>query len=68
MAMDDKMCEEKAKMKTTFVESIDANGITTKQTFNSEVIGTGRFPGGMNTGSGAIHTAWTTKGMANGTE
>jgi hypothetical protein len=54
MAMGDKLFEEKGKITMTFVESIDANGIVMKQSFNSEVMGVGEFPSGMNIGSGTI--------------
>jgi len=46
--------EEKGKMTMTFVESIDANGVVMKQSFNSDVMGIGKFPSGMNMGSGTI--------------
>ena len=54
MAMGDKLFDEKGKMVTTFVESVDANGMTLKQSFNSDVTGIGKFPSGMNMGSGTI--------------
>lgn len=54
MAMGDKLCDEKGKMMSTFIESVDANGITMKQTFNADVTGAGKFPSGMNMGSGTI--------------
>jgi hypothetical protein len=54
MAIGDKLFEEKGKMTMTYIESIDANGITMKQSFNSEVMGIGKFPSGMNMGSGTI--------------
>ena len=54
MAIGDKLFDEKGKMTSTFVESIDANGITMKQSFNSDVTGSGKFPSGMNMGSRTI--------------
>lgn len=54
MTMGEKLFEEKGKMTMTFVESIDANGIVMKQSFNSDVTGLGKFPSGMNMGSGTI--------------
>jgi hypothetical protein len=54
MAMGDKLFDEKGKMTSPFVESIDANGVTMKQSFNSEITGFGKFPSGMNMGSGTI--------------
>jgi hypothetical protein len=55
MAMGEKLFEEKGKYTMTFVESVDAAGITMKQSFSSMLTGFGRFPSGMNMGSG---TAW----------
>ena len=54
MPMGDKLFDQKGKMMSTFVESIDANGVTMKQSFSSEVTGAGKFPSGMNMGSGTI--------------
>jgi hypothetical protein len=54
MAMGEKLFEEKGKTTMTFVESIDANGIVMKQSFNSDIVGAGKFPSGMNMGSGTI--------------
>jgi hypothetical protein len=54
MTMGEKLFEEKGKMTMTFVESIDANGVVMKQSFNSDVMGSGKFPSGMNMGSGTI--------------
>jgi hypothetical protein len=61
MAMGDKLFEEKGKMTMTFVESIDANGLVMKQSFNSDVMGVGKFPSGMNMGSGTIWTGMDNK-------
>ena len=52
--MGDKLYDEKGKMVMTYIEEIDAEGVVLKQTFNSEVIGSGKFPSGMNLGSGVI--------------
>ena len=49
------MFEEKGKYTMMFVESVDAAGITMKQSFSSMLTGFDRFPSGMNMGSG---TAW----------
>jgi hypothetical protein len=54
MAMGNKLYDEKGKMTMMYVESVDANAITMKQTFNSDVTGIGNFPSGMNMGSGTI--------------
>jgi hypothetical protein len=54
MAMGEKLYEEKGKMTMTFVDSVDANGMTMKQSYNSEVMGIGKFPSGMSMGSGTI--------------
>jgi hypothetical protein len=54
MAIGEKLFEEKGKTTMTFVDSLDANGITMKQSQNSEIKGIGKFPSGMNMGSGTI--------------
>lgn len=54
MAMGEKLFGEKGKMTMIYVESIDANGIVMKQSFNSDVMGEGKFPSGMDMGSGTI--------------
>jgi hypothetical protein len=54
MPMGEKLFEEKGKYTMMFVESVDADGVTMKQSFSSELTGFGRFPSGMNMGSGTI--------------
>ena len=54
MAMGEKLFEENGKVTMMFVESVNAAGITMKQSFTSEVTGFGRCPSGMNMGSGTI--------------
>jgi hypothetical protein len=54
MVMGEKLYDEKGKTTMTFVDSVDANGITMKQSQSSEITGVGRFPSGMNMGSGTI--------------
>ncbi len=54
MAMGEKVFEEKGKMTMTMVESIDANGVVMKQSFNSDLMGVGKFPSGMIMGTGTI--------------
>jgi hypothetical protein len=62
MAMGDKLFEEKGKMTTTFVDSIDANGRVMRQSFNSDIMGIGKFPSGTNMGSGTIRIDMDSKG------
>jgi hypothetical protein len=54
MTMGEKLFEEKGKYTMMFVESVDADGVTMKQSFSSELTGFGRCPSGMNMGSGTI--------------
>lgn len=52
--MGEKLFEEKGKVTMTFVDAVDATGMTMKQSFSSEITGFGRCPSGMNMGSGTI--------------
>jgi hypothetical protein len=68
MAMGDKLFEEQGKMNMTYVKSIDDSGMTIVQSFSSEITGAGRFPSGMNMGSGTIciHQSGMAHGKWNG--
>jgi hypothetical protein len=55
-------------MTMTYIEEIDADGIVMKQSFNSEVKWFGKWPGGMNTGSGKIRVKPMERLTASGTE
>ena len=52
--MGEKLFEEKGKVTMTFVDAVDATGMTMKQSFSSEITGFGRCPSGMNMESGTI--------------
>jgi len=43
MATGEKLFEERAKYTMMFVESVDAAGITMKQSFTAELTGLGKF-------------------------
>ena len=62
MALGEKLFEEKGKMTIPFIKEIDANGITMKQSFTSELKGFGKWPSGMNLGSGKIVVNQSGKG------
>jgi hypothetical protein len=62
VVLGEKLFEEKGKMVTPFIKEIDADGITMKQSFTSEVKGLGRWPSGMNLGSGKVVVHQSGKG------
>jgi hypothetical protein len=54
LAIGEKLFEEMGKVAMVSVESADAMGVILKRSSNSEVIGSGRFPGGTNMGYGTL--------------
>jgi hypothetical protein len=64
MSLGEKVFEETGKLEVPFIEEVDADGISMKQSFTSELKGVGRWPSGMNTGSGKIKIK--PNGMARG--
>ncbi len=57
MAMGEKLFEEKGATTMTFIKEVKGDGITIKQSFNSELKGFGKFPSGKNMGSGEFWTS-----------
>ena len=64
MAMGEKLFEEKGKATVIFIKEIGAEGVVLKQSFTSELKGHGRWPSGMNMGSGLVKMM--PNGMARG--
>ena len=54
MALGKKLFEEKGKMTMFFIDGMEKDSMTMKQSFESEVHGIGDFPSGKNMGSGVI--------------
>ncbi len=64
MALGEKIFEEKGKVAMFFIKEIGAEGVEMKQSWTSELKGHGRWPSGMNMGSGLVKM-WP-NGMAMG--
>jgi hypothetical protein len=64
MAQGEKLFEEKGKVTMAFIKEINADGVVMKQSFTSELKGHGRWPSGMNMGSGWVKML--PNGMARG--
>lgn len=64
MAQGEKLFEEKGKVITALIAHIGVEGVVMKQTFTSEVKGHGKWPNGVNMGSGMVKIL--PNGMARG--
>jgi hypothetical protein len=54
MALGEKLFEEKGKVTAGFIHQINLEGVVMKQSFTSEIKGFGKWPSGMNMGSGMV--------------